>query len=254
MFSTKFDLENDSLNLYFAKATAQLTTQQRSELPKDVIFKIKNNRLNFLGKIYILWKCLRKRWYIVVEDEEHGISAEQFVEVRKATKKRDYETPTANKFISTGTFVLANKEFSDTLAYLNLLSTSGAYNFLQRGKNPIPNKTADWKTGMSYITKFLVRYEGLKKRWNVDMQITMPEFLVMLYLYPGEEMLGSVMYREVFKSSYNSSPSRIKLAFGLLQQRSYIRKTGEGRGAKLQITAMGTDVVNSILSKFALNC
>lgn len=255
MFATKFDLESENFDLYFQKATQEMTAMDRAELPKDVIFKLRNNRLGFLGKIYILWKCFRKRWYIVVEDEDRGLSAEAFAELRKSIKKRDYSAPLSDtKLVSTGTFFLANKEFSDTLAYLNMLSSSGSYNFLQRGKNKIPNKTAEWKAQMVYITKFLVRYEGHKKRWGTNMQISMPEFFVMLYLYPGEEVLGSIMYRDIFRSSYNSSPIRIKVAFGTLQSRGYIRKTGEGRGAKLQITSTGTDVINSILTKYALNC
>lgn len=254
MSVTKFDLQSENFDLFFEKSAENLTARCRAELPIDVLSKIKNNKLNFFTKIYIMWKCLRKRWWIIVEDEEKGQSADQFVAYRETIKKRDYSTPKAEGLVSKGEFFLANKEFGDTLQYLSDLSGSGAYRFIQRGKNRIVNKTQLWKEDMIAVTKVLVRYEGMKKKWLEEQVVTIPEFYVLMYLYPGEESVGSIMYHEVYYRSFQSSPAKIKLALGSLQLKGYIVKSGATRYSKFRITASGTDVVCSILTRYALNC
>ncbi|MFK5173314.1 hypothetical protein ACI3QN_12440, partial [Propionibacterium freudenreichii] len=92
-------------------------------------------------KLYILWKALRKNFFIVVEgDDTNGLTVEQFVEIKNAIKVRDYGVDRVNEFlIPQGTFVTGGKELMESLAYLNNLSTSPAYKYLLRGKNPVAN-------------------------------------------------------------------------------------------------------------------
>ena len=84
--------------------------------------------------------------------------------------------------------------------------------------------------------------------------LTMAEWLVLTYLYNGEEMLGSIIYKEKFRYSYNSSSTKIKVSFGTLQNKGYIIKHGKNSGSRLQITPLGKDKVNEVMSKYVVNC
>lgn len=259
MSKTKFDIDCENFDLYFASQLPSISQPAKEGLPKDVRYKIfhggdgnpKNtSKLGFFSKLYILWRCLRKRWWLIIEDEETGLSIEQFFELKAAIKKRDMGVPRAEGLTSVGTFVTGSKELCETMNYLNQLSASGAYNYLLRGKNKLPNKTAEFRRQMNYIIRFLAGYEAAKKQFVEDFELRMPEFLVLFYTYNGKEVLGSIMYNEFYKRAYQSSPTKIKLAFSTLQQKGYLKKTGDGRGAKLSITPLGVEIVNRLLDKY----
>lgn len=263
MQKTRFNIESENFDLYFASLLPMISPQAKEGLPKDVLYRLFRRggevngngvyKLGFISKLFILWKCFRKRIFIVVEDEERGLSVEDFVELRTAIKLRDYGTPRAEGLVADGTFITANKELCDSFAYLNTLSNSGAYTYLKRAKNPIPNKTADFVAQMKYIARVFSHYEGNKKKWVAAYGISIPEFLVLLYTYSGKDVLGSVMYRDIYKQAYQSSPTRVKQAFGTLQSKGYLKKTGSGSGAKMSITPLGTDITTTILTKYAIN-
>lgn len=264
MEKTRFDIDCENFDLFFANQMPHIVPEAKEGLPKDVRFKLfrkggefqskSTSRLGFLAKLFILWKCLHKRWWIVVEDEHKGMSIEQFHEHHKAIKKRDFGIQKAEGSVSAGYFVLASKELGDCFEYMNRLSTSSAYNYLSKGKNKIPNKTAEWNEQMKYILRFIICYEGNKKIWVSDKQLSVPEWYVLGSLFHGKDMAGSILYRETFKRAYQSSPNKIKKAFSTLQSRGYIEKVGATKGATFRITALGKDVVVSIIEKYAINC
>jgi tRNA splicing endonuclease len=264
MPKTRFDIDSENFDLYFANQVSGISPQAKEGLPKDVIFKLwrgggelnprNTNKLNFIAKLYILWKCLRKRWWIVVEDQDNGLSVEDFVELREAIKRKDCGVPQAEGLVTSGTFITASKELSDAFAYLNHLSVSPAYNYLLKSKNKVNNKSAEYERKMAYIFKFLAHYESKKKEWVAQMSIGIPEWLVLIYLYQGKDMVGAVMYNDFYKRAYQSSSGKIKTAFGSLQQRGFIEKTGITKGATLRITALGKDFLKQIAQKYIVNC
>jgi hypothetical protein len=231
---------------------------------KDISFKLfrgggkvnatNTSKLNIIYKIYILWKCLRKRWWLIFEDEENGMSTEEFIKLKEYEKKRDYSTERATSLISSGTFVLASKELATNFSYLNYLSNSAAYNFVVKNKNNPTNKADEWNKRMKYLAKVFRWYESNKKVWVSEYGISIPEWYVLLYLYDGNEVLGSPIHKEFYRRTYQSSPTKIKRCFGVLQSKKLIEKTGEARGAKLRITGLGIDTVNRILTKYAIDC
>lgn len=260
---TLLDMSSENFDAYFIKQAKETSYSSREELPRDIssrLFKSGGQlnekfavNLGVLGKIFVLWKALRKRVYIVVEDEQNGMTPGQFLEMQKGIKKRDYSAESVSG-ISHGVFVLANKELSESFSYLNRLNNSGAYNYLTKTKNQPPNPTTEYKDRMNYITRFLLYYESQKKKWVAETQITIPEFLVLLFTYQGKEVPGAIMYKDVLKRAYQSSPKKIKLAFSVLQAKGMLKKSGMTSGAMMQITPLGIDAVNRILSKYALNC
>jgi coproporphyrinogen III oxidase-like Fe-S oxidoreductase len=263
VFKTLFDLSCQNFDYYFANHLEDISPQAKDMLPKDVAFKIfrgggkvntlNTSKLSFVAKLYILCKCLRKRWYIVVEDEHRGLSPQEFLNLREQLKKRVYTEDATNKLVTTGEFVYGSKELMDTLGYLNTLSTSKAYTFLAKNKNPVVNKSHEWSKKMQYIVKFILTYEANKKTWVSQYKIEIPEWYVLISLYEGQEVKSSPIHQVTFRRAYQSSPTKIRKCFAVLQSKGLISKTGDRNGTKLRITALGVDLVNTILEKYALN-
>ena len=141
---TKLDIIVENFDLYFDNKLPSITPQAKENLPKDLTFKlfrkggevnsVSTSRLPFLAKLFILWKALRKNFFIVFEgDDVNGLSVEDFAKIKNSIKVRDYGVDRVNEYlIPQGTFVLGNKELMETYSYLNRLSTSPAYKYLLR--------------------------------------------------------------------------------------------------------------------------
>lgn len=257
---TKFDLENDNFNQYTVQALKVVTESQLNELPPDLRYKVYRNgldpnpnntsKLGFLAKLFLLWRTLRKRWFIVIEDEANGMTPEQFLEYRNITKPGDVSMRDAEDLSNSGAFVLANKELADTFAGINFVSTSNAYNYATKVKNMKSGKTSSYGKEMTYLMKVITNYEANRKKMLLDFGLNMSEWLVLVSLYHGEEMNCAPLYKKIFKHSFNSSSTNIKLAFGTLQQKNLIKKYGTNRDALMQITPLGKLKVNEMASKF----
>lgn len=263
MSKTVFDLNCENFDHYFASQLPNLTPEAKDGLPRDIVFKLfrkggdakskSTSKLSFLAKLYVLCRSLGKRWYLVIEDEERGLKLSQFNDIPRMLKERRVDMGNAEDFMLTGGYILADRELSDLFSYLNRLSSSKPYNYLVRAKNAPPNEITEENRATDYVTRFLMNYEGCKKDLVSQTGLNIPEFFVLMALYPGEETVGATLYNKVFKRSYQSSPAKIKVAFGTLQQRGYIRKWGISKGAKMQITPLGRECFRGILDKYLLN-
>jgi len=264
MSKPMFDIESDNFQLYFEKQMAGITESGREAIPKslygylfayDGSLKLHNTRkLGFVGRLWILWRCLKKRVWVVVENEESGMGVEEFVEMRKAIQRRDFGVPKAEGFATQAMFITGNRELCDTFQYLNGLSSSGAYNYLLRYKNFRHTKTSENVKELNYIIRFIRHYEAHKKKWVQDKGITVPEWYVLLFLYDKGPTPGSEIYLKTFAKAYHSSQVRIRRAFSTLQTRGWIVKHGQWASSKMEITALGRDVVNSIINTYIINC
>jgi len=257
----KFDIDNENFSHYFAKESALMSERQRELLPKELYFKLfkrggtfdttSTNKLSFLAKIFILIKALRKRVIILVEDEK-GMDVEEFFKYKDLLKKREYTISNSEEIIEDAVFILANKEIVDTYSLMNNLSVSPAYAYLTKAKNAQKNKVAEYKKQMDYICGWLVNYESNRKKIAMNMGLNMSEWFVLIALYNGNEVLGSSLYNQIYRYTFNSSKTKIKVAFGTLQNKQYIQKVGVSRGAKMRITALGIDKATEILNKTCL--
>ena len=236
---------------------------EKSQLPKELMFKMfrrgavydakSSNKLGIAGKMYVLVKSLNKRWIFLVEDDKEGMTEGEFLAWKASLKKGGNTVEEGGKLISRGEFALGSKELMDTYGRLNNLSVSSAYTFLVRNKNQNKSKTAEYKSQMEYLCRFLSFYEAQKKKWVMSIGVSMPEFLVLIFIYHGREVVSSQIHKEVYKYAYNSSTTQIKLAFGSLQRKGLIEKIGRSKGVKIRITGLGSSMVNDIVSKYAVN-
>ena len=257
----KYDVIHENFDGYFEQRVTKLTEQQKSLLPRKLMIKLyrrggkitnslNTSKLNFLEKIYILFRMFKSRWYIVVEDENGG-SLEDWENFRKAVKKKEISENNGNRLVNEGHFFLANKETCDAFSYLNELCTSPAYGYLVKAKNN--TGIAKWKREANYITHFLSSYENKKKSFLINTGLKLPEWYVLVHIYDKNDVPTTGIYKEVYKHSFSASPTQIKTAFGSLQDKKMITKQGYTKGATINITEYGKEVVNNILTKYIIN-
>ena len=259
----RFEADCENFDAYFARNIEGMGEYGKDQLPKELVFKLfrkgggadarSTSKLGFLGKLFVLFKAIRKKWIIMVEDEGMGLSAEQFFRLKETMKRDGYSVEAAEGLVSTGTFVLAGKELFDGYARLNGLSLSPAYNYLVGAKNNKSSKIVEWGRQSQYLAKFISHYDGIRKRIVMNAGVTMPEWYTLTYLYDGQEKLCSKAYTEQYKYSYNASKSQIQRSFISLTARGFTEKKGYSKGATLKITAHGKSAVDEILKKYIID-
>lgn len=260
----RFDLNSDNFSYYFLGEVGKMGEAQKSMLPKEILYKIfiKGHRvsskatykLSFLTKLFVLIKCLNKRFTVIIEDNERGVNVEDFFEQRKRSVKKSYITEDSGRLLLNGDFVLADTELFNMFYTLNSACASPAYTYLSKVKNKVSLPQNEYLKNMKFVSKWINNYESVRKRIVMESGLTMAEWLTLTYLYDGEEKSGSYLYKEKFRYSYNSSSTKIKVSFGTLQDKGYIVKIGFSMGAKFKITSLGKDKVCAVMEKYVVNC
>jgi len=263
MSKLQFDISSDNFMYFFEKEAALMTEAQKELLPKELLFRLyaKGGRVNvketakmsFLAKLFVLFKALKKRVIIIVEDDGNGMDEEEYFKWKKLTAKQNYSQDNAGKLITEAQFVLGNKELCDTYHRLNGLSGSPAYTYLCNAKNKDYTKPKKWLEGMEGLIRFLSNYEANRKNIAMKTGLTMSDWLVLIYLYHGNLVPSAPIYNSWYKYSFNSSARKIRGSFSVLQTRSYVEKVGSTNKAKLRITALGKDKVNEICKNYITN-
>lgn len=259
----KYDISSQNFDNYFSVQIAGISEHEKEELPKEINYKIYKRgqrkdardivKLSFLSKVFILVKALRKRLVILVEDE-NGMNEEEYFKYKKMLPKRQITVESTKEYIVNADFALVNKEIMDTYSFMNQICSSKHYSYLTKNKNVGVNKTGQWVKEMNYINRFLSYYESNRKRLTINTGVNFSEWMILIYLYSGEYMPTITIHREWYKYSFNSSATKLKLAFSSLQSKGYIDKIGGTVGAKLRITTIGKNKVNEIMQKYVLNC
>lgn len=259
----QFDIASDNFDYFFEKEAALMAESQKELLPKELLFRLyaKGGRVNvketakmgFLAKLFVLFKALRKRVIIIVEDDANGMTEEEYFKWKKLTAKQNYSQENASKLITEAQFVLGNKELCDTYHRLNGLSGSPAYTYLSNARNKDYTRISKWIDGMNGVMRFLTHYEANRKKITLQTGLTMADWLVLIHLYHGNLTKGSLLYKEHYKYSFNTSARKIKGSFSALQVKGFIEKEGVTKDAKIRITALGKDKVCEISKNLVLN-
>lgn len=260
----RFDISSQNWDNYFAIQVAGLGEKQKEELPRELMYKIFKKgykqdpngitKLSFLAKIFILVKALKKRMVIIVEDE-NGLDQEEYFKYMELQKtKQKLELFPAKELVTEATFVLAKKDVMDTFIYMNEVCASKPYNYVSKAKNPQINRTAKDQKERAYIARFLSFYESNRKRLTINTGVNFSEWMILIYLYEGEYMKSSTIHKDWYKYSFNSSATKLKLAFSSLQQKGYVEKIGGMSNAKLRISSIGKNKCDELMIKYAINC
>lgn len=259
---TLFDITSDNFELFFERGLEEMTDTQKELLPKkmlNTLFNVKGvkieraRKMSFAAKAFVFFRALKKRIIILIEDEEKGITEQEYFEIRKSIGKNNFGHEPTSKLTNTATFVLGNKELCDTFHKINLLSGSRAYNYIMKGKNKSVSASARWSEEMNYVARFISNYEANRKRLVLQSGLSMADWMVLIHLYHGNPVQSAPIYKEHFRYSFNSSSYKIKNAFSTLRQRGYIEKIGVTINVQLRITALGKDKVNEVLRRYVLD-
>lgn len=258
---TRFDIDCMNFDLFAAEQVKGFSTQVKAALPADIRFhlygvdgKLKESKLakiSFIAKLWMLVRFLRKRVWIVVEDE-NGLDHEAFLKLQEAVKAKEKVADVIEEFTTPMTFVTANRELGDTFDFLNKISVSPNYTYMMGGRHRIPNGTEAWKGQMVGVVKFLITYESNKKKWVAE-GLSVSEWYCLLSYYDGTEANGTHVYRGRFRSAFQSSIVKVKMALSTLQTKGFLVKSGSLKYATYRITPAGTEIVNRILDKYAFN-
>lgn len=256
----QFDIRSENFDLYFYRQVEGAPKEKRELLPKEMaavlwtnngaISKKSLHRFNIFHRLFILNKITGKDITITVSDP-NGVSLKEWDEFKK---KKDYSIGSGEQLYVDATFVLGNKETTDTLNYLNHLSHSPAYKYATRLKNDIPNKSVEYNKQMKYMACVFAGWEANKKSWQNEFNVNLSELYVLLALYTNGEMVGARIYQQMFRRTYHAGAGKIKAAFGTLQSKYMIERLGIKRIATLRITSLGIETVHQIIRKYGLNC
>jgi len=257
----KYDVICENFDGYFEQRASRMTEQQKAALPKKLMVKLyrkggkmTNNlnphKLNFLEKLYVLFKGFKTRWFIVVQDE-NVIDDDDWDKWKELAKKGEITESNAQRLVNQGMFVLGCNEMVDGFSFLNDNSAAPVYKYLIKAKNS--KGVAEYRQERDYITSFLTAYESNKKKFLINTGITLAEWYILVHIYTQGEVLCSTIYKDVFKYAFGGSKQSIKNSFGAIQSKGYAVKKGYTKGATIKITPMGRDLVNQILSKYIIN-
>lgn len=259
----KFDIQSDNFELFFEAQMNGMADYQRERIPTEIRAKVfkpsgKINsrsirKLNFLGKLWILFKALKKRVWILIENEETGLTIEEFVELGKAVRIRDMGQKRAESLKASGTFCTASKELGDTLDYLNGLSVGPMYNYLMKYRNFEGTGTARNFEEKVAIIRMIRYYEANKRVWSWGGRLNLQEWYALTYLYDKEWVNGSQIHSGFYKNAYYGSYTLMRRVYSSLLSKSFIQKQGYRSGAVYRITPLGRDAVDSILKQYAIN-
>lgn len=255
----RIDVMHENFDLFFSNQIKVLTEYQKGKIPKELLSKLykggdefnprNTSQLSVLERLLILNKALNKRIFISIEDES-GISLEEYQKARSDFKKLPVNNGEIDNEL-TATFFLSNKELADGFQYLNEQCTSPMYNYLHRIKNIARSKIKKFKEQSKFIMNTFVNYEAGKKMMLIKCGLNMPELLVMMYLYGnGGYTKTAHLHQEVFKYCFQSSPRRIKQAFGSLQSKGYVSKRGNTITSEMSITELGKEKMLDIVEKY----
>lgn len=254
--SLKFDIQVDNFNGLFTLAVSQMTTEQKRNLPPEILAKLfkisgqpSQKKLNFLQQLYVLCQGGGKEVYVVVGDEEKGIGIADFEKFKREQKRHKISQEAADYYLSKGVMVLGNRELMDWLSYLNSVSISPAYKYALSLKNVKAPKIKEVNKEFSYFCNLIMTYEGNKKRIVRQEGITIPELYILLYLSDGKEKRATASYVEVYRNSVNASRKQLLEAFKKLVMLGYAESFGKARATNYRISAKGKEKLYGIIHK-----
>lgn len=253
------DIQSENFNFFFANECADMLEYQKAQIPHKWLakmfkangeFRKTSDTLPFLAKIYILYKALGKRFFIVM-DSEQGVDKQDFLQLMNGEILEPEQA--IDKLRVGGMFVLGNKELSDGVSRVHALASGPTYNFLVKSKNTAPSKIAEHSRQMAYIGKLISHYEGRRKKWQLEFGLTSQEWYLLTYILDGKEYVFRKIVSDVYSNAMAATRPMLQTALTSLRRKGYVDKIGATKFAKIKITALGKEVTQAIISRFFLN-
>ena len=262
----KYMYKNESFDKLLAHMLSEMTDDQKSKLPPDLVYKIfksKDPNVNLLSdaqKDYILNTSFNKKIVKFILDEEKGLSIEQFFALKDVWRKKKGKeinaSVLAEQLCFEGEFVLADKDLYDAVSYAALVCYSPVFKVIvnrrpvsKRAKQP----NREFFTMVHNFMNMLVHYESYKRRFIMEFGLEgMSEWYCLIYFYTGEKK-GSSIYLENFKYGYSTGEQKLKAAMTRLKNLGFLSARGSKKNNFVSTTPSGRMLVDKILTKYILN-
>lgn len=251
-------IENENFNFWFANLAAEMTEVEQLRVPPIFLeklfrmngkFNVTSDKMKFLDKLYILHRALRKKIFVVIEDES-GIGVEDFLRLNKEWKPETYEDTDRKIDVC---FVLSNKELADGFSAMNHRDVSPAYNYFLKSKNTAPSQIAHFNRQMSYLGKTVAWYEGRKRKMMAEYGLTLQQWYILTYICDGKDYEFKNLYEDVFAYGIGSTQPMMYTGLTALRKKGLVERFGETHNSKIRITARGKDFTQTILHKYFAN-
>ena len=261
----RYDIDNENFDNYFLRHISKITPEQKSRLPQELAFKVFRggsfsiNSLTFMQKMYVLYCAFGKRVSILVEDDNEGLSYNEFAKLERGYRGSQKRGDIVDDFNIKGTFVLgmhdlvARLEYANHLCSSNLWKLAKDYQKYQLNNIRLHDKQRQTKDAVRLLRKLLVYYEGNKKRMAIDYGIDPAEWLALLHFYDNETKAVPFV-DETFKYSYNSNKQTLRGALVSLQHKGILDIRGSRpRNVFYYLTPKGVEILGKIIARYILN-
>lgn len=235
-----------------------ITDAQLEKLIFSVQHKIKRfkdsgvSKMSLPEKMHILSIAFNRPVFIVVGSEEDGISPELFKEAIKARHGKVKNSKLLGDLVEDFTFVLGDKQVSESLLYMNHIQTTDIYNLI-RMNNPREKSSRYIKFEKKHemlkgVVDYFMKYESRKKTVLEQFNLTVGKLYGLLFLYDGEKPCKD-FYDKQFKYAYGKDRSELSRALAEMNRDGYLSRRGETKNLKYSMTSKGIDLLIKVLNK-----
>ncbi len=262
MSQKDYTLVSEGFDNYFNGLISNATEEQREAMPEDIFFKFKRNKegryldvgkTNFFEKLSILWKVFKKDIYIFIRDDENGITGDDFRQWEREELARAYNDKNARDLITRAEFVLGANDICNGMHFRRMVGASGMFRYLTENRGQKVSSTALARNGLRDLCRMLIYYEGSKKKMAREVNLTVPEWYILLHFSDGVEKKGSQVYSGLYFHAFNASQAQMLNGLKRLTHAGFIQKFGVTNIATYRITALGMDLINKVVTKYVLN-
>lgn len=257
-----YDFYSENFENYFKDIVVGMTQIQKDSLPEQLLFKLfsgeklTHGNLSFKEKVYILNTVFRKKVEIVIEDENDGISLEDYCLAKKAQAGKRTNTELLSEPRVQASFVLADRDFFKSIAYFNQIFTTEIYKLYKRTFDfDRTQKDINYNKGrevVKHITELILSYEINKKRFVMTNNLNPGKLYALIYFSTGEK-LGSSFIKKDFKYSYNCNAVMLSKAVKELTDTGYLDRRGGTTKYRYTLTAKGQHILNRVIEQIIDN-
>lgn len=262
MSQKDYTLISEGFDNYFDNLMSNASESQREAMPDDIFFKFKKGKdgrylqagkTTFFEKLAILWKVFKKDIYIFIRDDENGITGDDFRQWEREEIARNYNEKNARDLLVRSEFVLGAHDICNGMHYRRMLGASGMFKYLTSYRGKPVTSTSEARNGVRELCKMLIHYEGSKKKMAKEVNLTVPEWYILLHFSDGVEKKGSHVYSGLYFNAFNASQAQMLNGLKRLTQVGYLQKFGSTALSTYRITPLGTDLLYKVISKYILN-
>lgn len=254
--SVKYEVKSEALDLYFISEIQKLPELVLRQIPLSISFKYKKNmnpndvrNVSFAQKLWVLHTFCHKKVFVVAQDEECGLSLEEFCQAAaQASKDVRSEDAVVLKAEKVGLYVGAAEDVVSSVSALHLLCNSPVYKYIKKlssvgGK--IEESDYDRKRDvLSSVSSFLYNYEIAKRRLEKSKSFSPEKLFILFHYADGSLKPLSSLYKT---PSLLGQKTALRLMSEMMIDRWFIQD-GKGKGVCYRITTLGQHELDNILS------